>query len=502
MRLILYTSALLITISILRNALTYKLTLDPMLSKTKVFDAIVVGSGLAGLTATLELLAKGMTVALIEKTDRLGGNSAKASSGISGAPTRFQSPNEADSVRSFYEDTLKSGKGLSNPALVDIMTKNSADAIHWFADNFNVDLSATARLGGHSHARTHRGSGPLPPGFAIISALSKKLQESSNVEIMKQCSFTGFQKDGSKVSGIHVSCQESDVSEVSGQNVILATGGFSADFTDQASLLKRFRPDLLDFPSTNGQQTTGDGVKFAERDLNANLLHMDQVQIHPTGFVQLKDESTVTSKWKFLCGELIRGIGGILLSSVNGERFVNELTTRDKAADGILTNCLISADQPAIAIIVVGEEDYLKAKPHIGFYMSQQVMFKGTYEDVLEKLKMVVPNHNIAEATIKASLQKYNKLIESGDDLGRVHFGNAIGDEFYFGFITPVLHFSMGGIEINQNGQIVTTDNKVVQNAFAIGEASAGVHGANRLGGCALLESVVFGRHVADFITK
>lgn len=502
MRLILYTSAVLITISILRNTLKYRPTIVPMLSKTKIYDAVVVGSGLAGLTASLELLAKGLSVALIEKTDKLGGNSAKASSGISGAPTRFQSPDEGDSVQSFYDDTIKSGKGLSNPKLVDVMTKNSADAIHWLADNFNVDLSATARLGGHSHARTHRGSGPLPPGFAIVSALSKKLQEASNVDVMKQCSFTGFQKDGSKVSGVRISCEETGESAVNGQNVILATGGFSADFTDQSSLLKRFRPDLLNFPSTNGQQTTGDGAKFAERDVNANLLHMDQVQIHPTGFVQMKDETTITSKWKFLCGELIRGIGGILLSSVNGERFVNELTTRDKAANGILTNCLISPNQPAIAIIVVGEEDYLKAKPHIGFYMSQQVMFKGTYDDVLEKLKMVVPHHSLEEATIKASLQKYNELIKNGDDLGRVHFGNAIGDEFYFGFITPVLHFSMGGIEINENGQIVTSDKKVVENAFAIGEASAGVHGGNRLGGCALLESVVFGRHVASFITK
>lgn len=473
-----------------------------MLSKAKVYDAIIVGSGLAGLTASLELLAKGMSVALIEKTDRLGGNSAKASSGISGAPTRFQNPEELDSVKSFYDDTIKSGKGLSNPSLVDLMTTNSADAINWLVDNFNVDLGATARLGGHSHSRTHRGTGSLPPGFAIVSALSKKLQEMSQVDIMKKCKFTGFQKDGSKVVGIHASCEGSDVSKINGRNVVLATGGFSADFTDQASLLKRFRPDLLDFPSTNGQQTTGDGAKFAERDLGANLLHMDQIQIHPTGFVQLKDKTTVASKWKFLCGELIRGVGGILLSSVSGERFVDELTTRDKVAESILTNCLHSAKEPAIAIVVVGEKDYLKAKSHIGFYMSQQVMFKGTYDDVLRKLEMVVPNHTITEAAIKASLQNYNELVNSRDALGRIHFGNAIGDEFYFGFITPVLHFSMGGIEINQNGQIVTGDRMVVDNAFAIGEASAGIHGANRLGGCALLESVVFGRHVAQFISK
>lgn len=473
-----------------------------MLTNKRIYDAIVVGSGLAGLTASLELQAKGLSVALIEKTDKLGGNSAKASSGISGAPTRFQDPNEGDSVESFRGDTLKSGKGLSNPMLVDILTKNSADAINWLSDKFNVDLTAVARLGGHSHSRTHRGSGALPPGFAIVSALSKRLQESSNVEIMKLCRFQGFLKNDGKVDGISVSNSDNENLSVNGKNVIIATGGYSADFTDQASLLKRFRPDLVDFPSTNGQQTTGDGQKFAERDLGAKLLHMDQIQVHPTGFIQLKDRDTIHSKWKFLCGELMRGIGGILLSPINGKRFVNELTTRDNVTQGILSHCMISKDRPAISIIVIGEEDYLKAKSHIGFYMSQQLIFKGTYADVLNKLETVIPGHNLSADDIEAGLEEYNRKITSVDDLGREYFGNSVGPEFYFGFITPVLHFSMGGIEINENAQVVTTSGKVEENVFAIGEASGGIHGGNRLGGCALLESVVFGRHVANYITK
>lgn len=458
----------------------------------KVYDAIVVGSGLAGLTASLELLARGLSVALVEKTDKLGGNSAKASSGINGVPTRYQNRQEGDSVSAFVEDTLKSGKGLSKPELVDILAQDSADAIHWLADTFQVDLSAVTRLGGHSFARTHRGSGKLPPGFAIVSALSKKLKESS-VDIMTDTLMKGFVKEGKRITGVRVSAGSED--KVYGKHVIMATGGFSADFTS-SSLLQRFRPDLINFPLTNGQQTTGDGHKLAESELGAQLLHMDQVQVHPTGFVQLKDANSAASKWKFLCGELIRGIGGILLSPVTGKRFVNELATRDVVASEILAKC---GDVP-VAAVVVSAEDYEKARAHIDFYVSQNVMFKGTAEDIVSKFQSVDVAASLEE--IEAGIAESNQALFKGDELKRPHFGHPLGKEFYFGIITPVLHFSMGGVETNDKSQVVTQNGRVIDNVFAIGEASAGVHGGNRLAGSSLLECVVFGRRVADYIVN
>lgn len=455
------------------------------------FDVIVVGSGLAGLTATLELLAKGLSVVLVEKAEKLGGNSVKASSGINGAPSRFQEP--GDSVLSFAQDTEKSGKGLSNPDLVDVLTKNSAQAVHWLADEFNIDLSAVSRLGGHTFARTHRGKGALPPGFAIISALTKKLEQAKNVKVMKLCSFEKFT---SKNLGIEV-LDDGVSKSIFGKNIVLATGGFSADFTHKSSLLKRFRPDLLDFPLTNGQQTTGDGQKIAERDLGAKLIHMDQVQVHPTGFIQLKEPQ---AKWKFLCGELIRGIGGVLVSPVTGQRFVNELSTRDEVTKGILENCQIG-DNGAVAAIVVGSVDYLKAKAHIDFYVSQKLMFKGNAADLASHLLTLFPQSRLTPEILAATFAQYNDQIQSGDPLGRPHFGTAFSEELYFGFVTPVLHFSMGGIEINLNGQVISQNGETLQNVFAIGEVSGGVHGGNRLAGSSLLECVVFGRQVAKYIS-
>lgn len=470
----------------------------PTEANSKVFDAIVVGSGLAGLTAGLELLARGLSVVLVEKTDRLGGNSAKASSGINGVPTRFQNRSEGDSAEIFARDTLRSGKSLSSPGLVDILTQNSGDAIRWLTEENQIDLSLVTILGGHTHARTHRGSGKLPPGFAIVSALSKKIRESPLVDIRTQSELVKFVTKNKKVVGVEVkNLSSSDV--IYGRNVILATGGYSADFSTSSSLLKRFRPDLMKLPLTNGQQTTGDGQKIAERDLGARLIHMDKIQVHPTGFIQLKDQSTAGQKWKFLCGELIRGIGGVLFSPITGNRFVDELRTRDEVTGAIVEHCTAREDQVAVAAIVVGEEDYLKAKSHIDFYLSQQVMFRGTVADVVEKFAQV--GYTVSGDTLRENIQHYNEQKRKVDEFARLHVGNDIGTTFFFGLVTPVLHFSMGGIEINTLGQVVT-DNGVHENVFAIGEVSGGVHGENRLGGSSLLECVVFGRRVAQQIAE
>ncbi|CAH2354663.1 fumarate reductase 1 [[Candida] railenensis] len=478
-------------------------------------SAIVVGTGLAGLTTTLELLQRGVSVYLIEKTSRIGGNSIKASSGINGVPTEFQLDG-TDSVDSFIEDTIKSGNGLSNAEMVDILAKNSASAINWLTKENNIDLGLVTKLGGHSHARTHRGSGKLPPGFAIISALSKKLdqisQESnSKLKILKNSNLYKILAENGEVTGIQYTTEEANKAiSLFASNVILATGGYSADFNEERSLLSKYRPDLLDFPSTNGEQTTGDGQKIAERDVDANLIHMDKVQVHPTGFVKAGAED---SKWKFLCGELIRGIGGVLISPQTGERFVNELTTRDKVTDAIESNCEILRNtlnidpKQKVAIIIVNEKDYLKAENHINFYLSQSLMHKsslGELAHVIAKLNPDLPESS-ALSKLSKTFQTYDEFVDSGFDKSwsRKSFGTKFGDGsvIYYGLVTPVLHFTMGGIEINKVGNVINKNGEGIPNLFAVGEVSGGLHGSNRLGGSSLLECVVFGKIVAQNIS-
>lgn len=100
---------------------------------------------------------------------------------------------------------------------------------------------------------------------------------------------------------------------------------------------------------------------------------------------------------------------------------------------------------------------------------------------------------------LKQSLQDYNDAAKNGSDVfGRTVFPDYIEEteDFYVGEVVPVIHYTMGGIAINVEGQVLDKDQKVIPGLYAIGEASGGVHGDNRLAGNSLLECTVFGRHV------
>ncbi len=197
----------------------------------------------------------------------------------------------------------------------------------WLTKEFSIDLSLVSRLGGHSAIRTHRGKERFP-GMTITYALLEKLEEIERLskrqtaKIITKARITKltYGEDGN-INGIVY--EKDGKSYAEDGVVILCTGGFAADFSEQ-SLLKSFRPDLLPLPTTNGVHCTGDGIKMA-MEAGADTMFMEWVQVHPTGLVHPDDPK---AKVKFLAAEALRGTGGILLDA-NGKRFCDELGRRD-----------------------------------------------------------------------------------------------------------------------------------------------------------------------------
>lgn len=235
----------------------------------------------------------------------MGGNSTKATSGINGALTRTQVDGEIrDSVKQFYEDTLKSARDKARPDLIKVLTYKSAAAVEWLQDVFNLDLTLVSRLGGHSFPRTHRGHDAKFPGMAITYALMQRFEELAEKEpdrmtLIKKAKVTGITKDGNTITGCTYLFNGEEC-HVEGP-VILATGGYAADF-GKDSLLKKWRPDTFDLSTTNGNHATGDGHKML-MSIGANDIDMDKVQVHPTGLVDPKDPG---AKTKFLAAEGMR----------------------------------------------------------------------------------------------------------------------------------------------------------------------------------------------------
>merc|ERR1719379_3241247 len=138
-------------------------------------QVIVVGGGLAGMSAANTVLENGGKTVLIDKSSFCGGNSTKATSGINGAATRTQTAKGIkDSKELFTQDTLKGG--AKRPELAKVLCENSGADVEWLMDAFNLDLSLVARLGGHSAPRTHRGAERFP-GMTITYALIQMVEK-------------------------------------------------------------------------------------------------------------------------------------------------------------------------------------------------------------------------------------------------------------------------------------------------------------------------------------
>merc|ERR1711920_966523 len=138
-------------------------------------QAIVVGGGLAGMSAANQVVECGGKVLLVDKSSFCGGNSTKATSGINGAETKTQKAKGIDdTIELFTSDTLKGG--AKRPEVAKVLRGNSGADVDWLVEKFNLDLSLVARLGGHSAPRTHRGKERFP-GMTITYALIQMVEK-------------------------------------------------------------------------------------------------------------------------------------------------------------------------------------------------------------------------------------------------------------------------------------------------------------------------------------
>ncbi|KAJ6497809.1 FAD binding domain-containing protein [Mycena sanguinolenta] len=450
-------------------------------------SVIVVGGGLAGLSAAHTLLERGANVLLLDKQGFMGGNSTKATSGINGAGTQTQQGlNIPDNAKVFFEDTKKSARDLARDDLIRVLTGRSGDAVNWLQDKFGLDLSKVARLGGHSQPRTHRGDAQFP-GMVITYAQMERLEDLAvsnpeRVKILKKARVTKIVKDDSgAVVGVEYS--HSGKTQTAYGPVVLATGGYAADFTED-SLLKKHRPEYYDLPTTNGDHCTGDGQKLAMA-VGAHGIDLEKVQVHPTGLV---DPNEPEAKVKFLAAEALRGVGGLLLDNT-GSRFVDELQHRDYVTGKMWEN-----KKYPIRLVLNGPASK-EIEWHCKHYCGRGLMKRFESGDALAK------DMGLQPSVLKKTFEDYNAVVRSKKDpFGKKFFAGEwkYDDVFHVAIMTPVLHYTMGGLEIDAESRVIDSNGKPIPGLFAAGEVAGGVHGANRLGGSSLLGCVVFGRVSGD----
>ncbi len=286
------------------------------------FDTIIVGSGLAGLSAALRL-SKTQRVCLITKKSLSEGASYMAQGGIAAVLS------EQDSIESHVQDTLVAGAGLCNEEVVRYVVERGREAIQWLID-LDVPFTMDPENGGHFHLTREGGHSARriihaadATGAAVQKTLMERVRAEKNITILENHMaidlITG-QKLGLKDNrcfGLYALDSDNNrVKSISAGNTILATGGAGKVY----------------LYTTNPDTSTGDGVAIAWR-AGCRVADMELIQFHPTCLYHPKAKS-------FLISEALRGEGGILRLP-DGTRFMpmhderEELAPRDIVARAI-----------------------------------------------------------------------------------------------------------------------------------------------------------------------
>lgn len=287
------------------------------------FDALVIGSGLAGLTSAIGLAKQGIKVGLISKRELNQCNSYYAQGGIAAVMDKN------DSFASHIEDTLKAGDGLCNLEAVKYIVENAPQAINWLIEmgvNFTNDPNHKndyhlTKEGGHSFRRIFHADDAT--GAEIVQSLIKQVQALDNITILENhiaidlILGNRIGKNNNKCYGAYVlDHKHNQVLTLASKVVILASGGVGKSY----------------LYTTNPDTATGDGIAMAFR-AGCKIANMEFIQFHPTCLYHLNAKS-------YLISEALRGEGAIL-KLPNGYRFMQdhdqrlELAPRDIVARAI-----------------------------------------------------------------------------------------------------------------------------------------------------------------------
>ncbi|WP_127475722.1 L-aspartate oxidase [Microbacterium sulfonylureivorans] len=401
--------------------------------------AVVVGSGIAGLTVALHALEHGCRVTLVTKDVLEHANTRYAQGGIAGV--MFDDDRVDDHIR----DTLVAGAGLSDPAAVGVLATEGPARIRELVD-LGVAFDRGADGGfvkgleaAHSYPRILHSGGDAT-GTAIEKALVARLR-ASRARVVEHAFLIDLVVQGGRVRGVELLVGDRAATDaspavagrrevVAADAVVLATGGAGELYAH----------------STNPAVATGDGIAAALR-AGADVRDLEFFQFHPT--VLAVGDS-------FLVSEAVRGEGATLVDG-RGRRFAF-----DAHPDGEL------APRDVVARAIAHQMDLQDGRP---VFLDATHLHSGDPEARAAFLARRFP-------TIDRAVR------ERGLDWAREPIP-----------VTPAAHYLMGGVTTDLVGR--TT----LPGLYAVGEvARTGVHGANRLASNSLLEGAVFGARAGDAI--
>jgi len=448
-------------------------------------DIVIVGSGFAGLAAAIEAKKAGSSVLILEKMKGYGGNSTISDGVVAAAATRIQADAKiADSPRLMYDDMLRAGLGLNQPELVQVLTENSSETFQWTIDFLGVQyLNRVDQFGGHSVPRCYTPYNRS--GSAIIKQLLLKATDLGVRIQTKRYLQTILLDSKGRICGVRVREGYEFPDAKSGipkyikahKAVILATGGFANDIKLRTSQDPRLTRNI---GSTNKYSTTGESIREALR-IGAMPVHLSWIQLGPWASPDEKGYGVGPEFASYTAFPY-----GIMVDPKTGRRFVNELADRKIRSDAIL--------HVGLPCIGIADEEGIKVSGH----PVERCLRKGVVKK-FNRIHEIADYYKIPIQPLKNTIEQFNVYVDQrvDKDLNKPILANAkpLRHPPYFCIrLWPKVHHTMGGVLINAHAQVLDLSLEPMKGFYAAGEVAGGIHGACRLGCCAIIDCLVFGR--------
>lgn len=427
-------------------------------------DVIVIGAGGAGLRAAIEASAMGCKTALICKSLLGKAHTVMAEGGIAAAMANVD---PQDNWETHFKDTMRGGVYVNNWRMAQLHAQQAPDRIReleqWGAlfDRTKDGKILQRAFGGHTYRRlVHVGD---RTGLEMIRTLQDKGVH-QGMDVFMECTVTRLLKDGPRMAGAFAYWRETGRYVVfRAKAVVICTGGIGKAYKI----------------TSNSWEYTADGQALAY-DAGAELMDMEFVQFHPTGMVWPPGVIGI------LVTESVRGDGGQLRNS-KGERFMfKQIPDRYKAQ---IAETEAEAEQ-WLAQIRSGKPVTARKPPEL---LPRDIVARGIYNEVQEGRGsphggVFLDISHMPPDYVKKKLPSMYHQFKDLADVDITREAMEVG---------PTTHYIMGGIRVDAD-----TQQSCVPGLFAAGEAAAGLHGANRLGGNSLSDLLVFGKLAGEHAAR
>ncbi len=435
-------------------------------------DVLAVGGGGCGLAAAIAAHDAGAGAAVVEKLQRIGGNTALSTGSIPGAGSRFQAEaGISDSPERLIADLTAIAGDTECPELINLLAHESAPLVEWLVDIVGARMSLITDYKhiGHSVPRLHaprsrRGIDLL--NDLAVAAERRSIPIASGNKVRRLLA-----DDDGGVIGVELEDQQGNLSRVRAGKVILATNGFAAN----RNLVSEFCPEIAGAEYFGALGSTGEAVDWG-RELGAATANMGAYQ----GYAAVAYPQGNLLSWTTI------EKGGFLVDA-NGNRFGAE----DLGYSGYARHVLSQGEfayavfDQRICDIASKEEEFVEMLEMGAFQKLDAI------DGVLE-----LPPQALAE-TLEAYARAANGV--SPDPQGRVDFGLApLQAPYFVARVKPGLFHTQGGLLIDEEARVLQAGGAIIANLFAGGGAAAGISGANGATGYAsgngLLSALGLGR--------